>query len=133
MDRIDTMKFVLEHYGNDGKELDVDAVDSEGRTAIHVAAREGHVKVINLEKNYTFGMSDTGRQTVDDGAAREVARGRNLEAVREAVIKREQEDDGHQKIDDDAAAREVVRGRNLEATAAIKAMSLRVVTKRETF
>ncbi|KAL5191842.1 hypothetical protein HKD37_04G011067 [Glycine soja] len=48
MDRIDTMKFVLEHYGNDGKELDVDAVDSEGRTAIHVAAREGHVKVIKF-------------------------------------------------------------------------------------
>lgn len=78
-------------------------------------------------------MPHTGRQTVDDGAAREVARGRNLEAVREAVIKQEQEDDGHQKIDDDAAAREVVRGRNLEATAAIKATSLRVATKRETF
>ena len=53
--------------------------------------------------------------------------------MREAVIKQEQEDDGHQKIDDDAAAREVVRGRNLEATAAIKATSLRVATKRETF
>ncbi|KAH1111834.1 hypothetical protein GYH30_010266 [Glycine max] len=48
MDRIDTMKFVLERYGNDGKELDVDAVDSEGRTAIHMAAREGHVKVIKF-------------------------------------------------------------------------------------
>lgn len=48
MDRIDTMKFVLERYGNDGKELDVDAVDSEGRTTIHVVVREGHTRVIRF-------------------------------------------------------------------------------------
>jgi len=49
MDRIDTMKFQLERYGNDGEELEVDAVYSEGRTAIHVAAREGHVRVIKFD------------------------------------------------------------------------------------
>ncbi|KAH1260079.1 Ankyrin repeat domain-containing protein 50 [Glycine max] len=41
----DTMEFLLARY--DG-ELDVDAVDSEGRTTIHVVVREGHTRVIRF-------------------------------------------------------------------------------------
>ncbi|KAK7392372.1 hypothetical protein VNO78_20808 [Psophocarpus tetragonolobus] len=43
--RIDVMEFLLERYD---EELDVDSVDWEGRTPIHVAAREGHVRVIEF-------------------------------------------------------------------------------------
>ncbi|KAG2384042.1 uncharacterized protein HKW66_Vig0151950 [Vigna angularis] len=44
-DRIDVMEFMLEHRD---EKLEVDSVDSEGRTPIHVAAREGHARVIDL-------------------------------------------------------------------------------------
>jgi len=44
-DRIDVMEFLLERCD---EELEVDSVDSEGRTPIHVAAREGHVRVIEF-------------------------------------------------------------------------------------
>nr|KYP71517.1 Ankyrin-2 [Cajanus cajan] len=43
--RIDAMEFLVERYGD---ELDLDSVDGEGRTAIHVAAGEGHVRVIQF-------------------------------------------------------------------------------------
>ncbi|KAL2323598.1 hypothetical protein Fmac_027977 [Flemingia macrophylla] len=43
--RTDAMEFLAERYG---EELEFDAADSEGRTAIHVAAREGHVRVIEF-------------------------------------------------------------------------------------
>ncbi|KOM45428.1 hypothetical protein LR48_Vigan06g073400 [Vigna angularis] len=45
MDRIDVMEFMLEHSD---EKLEVDSVDSEGRTLIHVATREGHARVIDL-------------------------------------------------------------------------------------
>lgn len=45
INRIDMMEFLLDRYGG---ELEVDAVDSEGKTPIHVAAREGHVRVIEF-------------------------------------------------------------------------------------
>jgi len=44
-DRIDVMEFLLERRN---EHLEVDSVDSEGRTPIHVAAREGHVRVIEF-------------------------------------------------------------------------------------
>lgn len=43
--RIDAMEFLVERYGD---KLDLDSVDGEGRTAIHVAAGEGHVRVIQF-------------------------------------------------------------------------------------
>ncbi|XP_027365951.1 serine/threonine-protein phosphatase 6 regulatory ankyrin repeat subunit B-like [Abrus precatorius] len=43
--RIDVMEFLLERYG---EELEVNSVDSEGRTPIHVAAREGYERVIEF-------------------------------------------------------------------------------------
>ncbi|TKY52572.1 Ankyrin-3 protein [Spatholobus suberectus] len=45
INRIDVMEFLVERYGD---ELDVNSVDSERRTPIHVAAREGHVGVIQF-------------------------------------------------------------------------------------
>lgn len=45
MDRIDAMEFLLARYDD---ELEVDVVDSEGRKTIHVAAREGHTRVIQF-------------------------------------------------------------------------------------
>lgn len=43
--RTDLVKFLLESFG---EELNVNSMNSEGRTAIHVAAIEGHVKVIEF-------------------------------------------------------------------------------------
>ncbi|KAG5032210.1 hypothetical protein JHK85_016192 [Glycine max] len=45
MVRIDAMEFLLARYDD---ELEVDVVDSEGRKTIHVAAREGHTRVIQF-------------------------------------------------------------------------------------
>lgn len=45
INRNDLIEFLLDLYG---EELEVDTVDSEGLTAIHVAAREGHVRVIEF-------------------------------------------------------------------------------------
>ena len=47
----------------------------------------------SFEKDYTFGKSDARRESMDNEVMREAVRERNLKATREAVMKREQEDD----------------------------------------
>ncbi|KAK7270235.1 hypothetical protein RIF29_23237 [Crotalaria pallida] len=47
IDRVDFMEFLLESFGG-GDEIDVNCVDSNGRSPIHVAAIQGHVDVIEF-------------------------------------------------------------------------------------